>query len=228
MEREAPWTFLPFTSASSTIPTWYRNLPARLNGERDMRVVKGPRLGTNANLKMCVPFLDAIMSGYTLCLTHDLYVEYVDDKQVVNWKIGGDLVTVHLPEQREGVPIPDIYTDTIFKWSNVWGIETPAGYSSFFTHPINRFDLPFLTLSGVVDTDKYNLSVLFPFLLRKDFVGLIERGTPIAQVIPFKRENWTSEWVPELWDKAKHHWWWSNSTAIGWYKKNIWKKKTYN
>jgi hypothetical protein len=46
-------------------------------------------------------------------------------------------------------------------------------------------------MEGVVDTDTYNAPVNFPFVLKNvNFEGLIPAGTPIAQVIPFKREEW--------------------------------------
>ena len=43
----------------------------------------------------------------------------------------------------------------IIKFHNLWIIEAPEGYALFFTHPVNRFDLPFTTLSGLVDCDRY-------------------------------------------------------------------------
>jgi hypothetical protein len=48
-------------------------------------------------------------------------------------------------------------------------------------------------MEGVVDTDTFPLSINFPFFLRSDFSGTIPHGTPIAQVIPFKRDNFVSE-----------------------------------
>ena len=47
-------------------------------------------------------------------------------------------------------------------------------------------------MPGIVDTDTYKASVNFPFVLNEPdtFEGLIPAGTPIAQVIPFKRESW--------------------------------------
>jgi hypothetical protein len=32
-----------------------------------------------------------------------------------------------------------------------------------------------------------------PFFIKEGFSGVIPKGTPIAQVIPFKRESWTSK-----------------------------------
>ena len=43
-------------------------------------------------------------------------------------------------------------------WSNftiLWTIEAPEGYALLFTHPVNRFGLPFTPLTGLVDCDRY-------------------------------------------------------------------------
>jgi hypothetical protein len=49
----------------------------------------------------------------------------------------------------------------------------------------------FTILPGIVDTDTYTASVNFPMVINDpNFEGLIPKGTPIAQVIPFKREDW--------------------------------------
>jgi hypothetical protein len=49
----------------------------------------------------------------------------------------------------------------------------------------------FTILPGIVDTDQYNAPVNFPFVLNDvTYEGLIPAGTPMAQVIPFKRESW--------------------------------------
>jgi hypothetical protein len=91
--------------------------------------------------------------------------------------------------------IPPGYNEQPWKFTSFWGVETPANYSVLFTHPLNRTDLPFITLSGVVETDGYKQPVNFPFLLRADFEGILEAGTPIAQLIPIKREPWKSEFL---------------------------------
>ena len=44
----------------------------------------------------------------------------------------------------------------LIKFHNLWTIEAPEGYSVLFTHPVNRFDLPFTTLTGMVDCDRYH------------------------------------------------------------------------
>jgi hypothetical protein len=53
----------------------------------------------------------------------------------------------------------------------------------------------FTILPGIVDTDQYKAAVNFPFVLNEadKFEGLIPAGTPMAQVIPFKRDSWKME-----------------------------------
>ena len=79
------------------------------------------------------------------------------------------------------------------KWINPWSIQTPKGYSVLFTQPMHRESV-FTIMDGIVDTDSYNAPVNFPFVLNDwSYEGMIPAGTPMAQVIPFKRDSWQME-----------------------------------
>jgi hypothetical protein len=82
----------------------------------------------------------------------------------------------------------------VIKFNNFWTIETPPGYSLLITHPINRHDLPFMTLTGLIDTDLYKDNFInFPARWRDpSFRGVLPKGTPVAQCIPVKRELWSA------------------------------------
>jgi hypothetical protein len=82
----------------------------------------------------------------------------------------------------------------VLKFMNFWTIATPLGYSLLFTHPLNRPELPFTTITGLVDTDTYTDGLVhFPAHWHDaDFNGVLPKGTPVAQCIPVKREKWTS------------------------------------
>jgi hypothetical protein len=107
---------------------------------------------------------------------------------------------------------------------NFWTIQTPAGYSTMFFHPTGYTDLPFMTLSGVVDTDKHGIPINFPFLLKEDFVGVIPRGTPIVQFLPFKRTDWKIEEGPETGPIPLYKY---TNTLSHWYRDNFWTRKNY-
>ena len=83
----------------------------------------------------------------------------------------------------------------MIKFHNLWTVEAPEGYAVLFTHPLNRFDLPFTTLSGLVDCDLYTDNwVHFPaYWHNTGFRGVVPKGTPIAQCILVKRETWTAQ-----------------------------------
>ena len=110
-------------------------------------------------------------------------------KQVTSFEVLGFHKKEQLPEHPDG----EGHRITYPKWHNAWGIETPPGYSCLFIPPVHR-ETPMVALPGVVDTDTYTAPVNFPFVLKDPKMeGLIPAGTPIIQVIPFKRETWQME-----------------------------------
>jgi hypothetical protein len=79
----------------------------------------------------------------------------------------------------------------------------------------------------VVDTDKHPIVINFPFVINKDFSGIIPAGTPIIQAIPFKRDTWDSKVIDE---DASYSYEFGNANQdapLAWYKRKIWNKKTY-
>jgi hypothetical protein len=102
-------------------------------------------------------------------------------------------VDFHDSSQAAGTPFFD-EDRFIIKFNNFWTAETPPGYSLLFTHPINRSDLPFTTLSGLVDCDTFHHSPIhFPARWHDaNFNGTLPKGTPVAQCIPVKREIWNA------------------------------------
>jgi hypothetical protein len=47
--------------------------------------------------------------------------------------------------------------------------------------------------SGIMDTDMWKHAGRIPFFIRKDFEGIIPKGTPFAQIIPISRDDWEKE-----------------------------------
>ncbi len=85
--------------------------------------------------------------------------------------------------------------DVFFKFDNPWFIETPPGYSCLFVPPLNNNDNRFEVLSGIVDTDMHIQRIQFPAVFngwkyKQGYEGTVKKGTPLVQVIPFKRERW--------------------------------------
>jgi hypothetical protein len=219
------------TPAAREIPEWYKKMPLTMDGE-PLRLIDGGK-GVNATVKACPPFMDSITSGYIFKLPCDIEVSKNDDGGLdFNWltDIPG-LVSSHSPDQVPGVTFTGSTHGGALKWKAGWKIITPRGYSTMFVHPLNRLDLPFQTLSGIVETDTYVVATEFPFILNdesiKDYPFIIEKGTPIIQAIPFKRSNWTSEFLKfdEKLDIANRFR--LRSKMFRSYKTQYWKSKRY-
>jgi len=83
----------------------------------------------------------------------------------------------------------------VFKIELPWLIRTKPGYSCLIISPFYHFleNAPFITTyPGIVDTDGLHRPTwVFSVMKNKHFI--IERGTPILQVIPFKQEVFKSD-----------------------------------
>jgi hypothetical protein len=174
--------------ADNHIPLWYKNLESYIGGEKK----PGGNGNTSATIKRCMPVFDAITAGYLLYSPTDIYISQKNGQQWYEWP-SWEIIKFHPVEQAPTHPGNSGHKLVYPKWINPWGIETPKGYSCLFIPPVHR-DSIFSILEGVVDTDKYKAPVNFPFVLKNPkFQGLIPAGTPIAQVIPFKRNTWKME-----------------------------------
>jgi hypothetical protein len=172
--------------ASRLVPDWYKNTQSYTNGERK----PGGDGNTTATIKRCVPVFDAISAGYIIESPADVFVSIKDGQQWFEWSDFG-LIQFHPIEQAP--EHPDKKPFSYPKWINPWAITTPKGYSTLFVQPFHRESV-FTILPGIVDTDQYTAEVNFPFVINDPaFEGLIPKGIPIAQVIPFKRDSWTME-----------------------------------
>lgn len=172
--------------ASRLVPEWYKNTESYINGEKKP-MGKGE---TGATIKRCIPVFDAITAGYIIESPADVYVSNKDGAQWFEWSDLG-LINFHPVEQASLHPLKKPFPYP--KWINPWSIATPKGYSTLFVQPFHRESI-FTILPGIVDTDQYTPPVNFPFVINDPaFQGLIPKGTPIAQVIPFKRDSWTMQ-----------------------------------
>ena len=175
---------------SSLVPDWYKAQQKYTGGKFSV----GSNGNPNHTIKACMPVFDMMTAGYTITLPADVYFD--NENNDIKWST--DLLSCvesHPHQQFDQLEVPDGYRkDVAFKFIQPWIIKTPPGYSTLFIHPTYREDLPFYTLPAIVDTDKHPIMVNFPFLLKENFHGLIQYGTPIAQIIPFKRDDWKAEY----------------------------------
>jgi hypothetical protein len=207
--------------ATSVVPSWYKQIPP----ERGDGTSKTRR---SATVKKCLPFLDAITSGYVFCLPYDLLIEKKDGEVMLRWFTDTDNIEVEQPYRVEGIPNPMGFYPTVWRFNSLPNISTPKGYSCLITHPFNRYDLPFLAMTGVVDTDQGLSTSAIVFYLNEGFEGIIEKGTPLAQILPFKRDDWEHILEkPRTPEEEKAIWFKLTSKIDRSYLRQFWNRKSY-
>ena len=218
VDKEMRKIWPPPRPANHFIPEEYKKLERHKDGNIHL-----------ATVKACVPFLDAMTSGYIIPFDQDYLIDPTEKEFSIT------------PANREKSDIgyhdkvqapKEWYNKTgeyMGKFINKWLITTPPGYSCLFIQPMNRFkEDRFLLISGVVDTDSYINTINFPFiLLKRDKQFLIKKGDPLAQVIPFKRDSWKMS--SDFYFEKKHQ-----ATVnlllsefVDKYKRFFWSKKKY-
>lgn len=180
--------------------------------------------------KACPALMDGFNMGYVLKTPTDImFIQHNNEPYVLIDKEFKEFCGER--EEMYGFYNPHGYHKKHFHWWPNWGIEVEPGYSLLVINPMNRFDLPFLTLSGIIDSDSYTSSGLTPFFLKEGFSGLVPKGTPFAQVIPIKRESWQSEYIyhddKEIYKRFEDTANRFRKPFGGIYKKEIWSKKIY-
>lgn len=211
------------TPAKNHIPEWYKQVPRWKNNE-----IFEFGKGFNITIKHCMPFLDSLTSGYMIVLPNDLYVKNNNGSPFITWN-NADFPPKSRNEVADLNLVPTGHHPTEFTWQTGVANSIPLGYSMLLTHPINRYDLPFTTLTGIVDGGLVMTPTgSIPFYIKDGFEGIIPQGTPIAQLIPFRQENWSSKITKGLTKIAKQHDKKTNSLISGWYKKTFWTRKKYD
>lgn len=217
--------------AYRSVPDWYKSMPNLQEGYTKSGIMDNDSFVPNKTIKSCVPFLDALTAGYVYRLPADLEIKRKEKSISFKWRVEGDMIESHdLNVQAPGLPLaPGNEDGSLLKWNGHWVINTPPGYSLLFTHPLNRHDLPFRTFSGLVDTDIYDAAVSFPF----EWIGpytersILEKGTPIVQIIPIKRDMWKHELEPFDDIRQRRFGFEFASRIVSSYRRQYWQRKAW-
>lgn len=168
--------------AKTALPDWFRKLPAVDASQRSTK-------DSGQTVKRCMPFLDAMATGWVIGLAAGVRLEVSDGGKTVEagWDFDRTMVSNHGAHQvadNPRAPRPPC------KFHNFWTIRTPPGWSCLFVPPLNRPNGVFEIVSGVVDTDRYHSEINFPFFaIGGDGFYQLDKGMPLVQVIPFRRDT---------------------------------------
>jgi hypothetical protein len=182
--------------AKSYYPEWLKKMPNHFTDNHGYEI---PGTATH-----CMPYVDSFVNGYIQELACDVHVRHEGthkdsdgiEHDIIRYRWAGPIAAVGTRAEQFNAPnmFPkfDGYYNTEMHWNSFWEPKTPPGYSTLYHHPSNRPDLPFYTFSGIIDTDRWNITGPVPFIIKEGFVGTIPAGTPIYQMTFIKRNEWHS------------------------------------
>jgi hypothetical protein len=212
------------------VPEWFSS-SSRLWEDDFGNSADHPFGGKVLSFKACPALMDAFVMGYMLKTPCSIYI-YKDYNQLKCKTDLGFEDFCGVRPKMQNFPVPQGYEEDHFHWYPNWMPSLPKGYSALYVNPLNRFDLPFLTVSGVIDNDDMDTPGLMPFFIKKGFEGVIPAGTIYAQIIPFKREDWEIEKVVHTQEAiTERHQGQANKFRVpegGAYKKTVWKRKSFS
>ena len=184
--------------ASSISPDWWKKAKA---GE----LVNGT---VQQTIRACPAMDDWLKSGWILLANRDIHVingiggdDRGSDTLATFDPHGGGYNSNSHPTTQTldafeylggGKPIKDA-----FKMRNPWNIKTPPGYSCFYLDPFLFQNNHFATWQGIIDTDDFNVGMdnaQIIFYPKVDYSFVIPKGTPLCQIIPYKREKWVGSY----------------------------------
>lgn len=181
-------------------PTWWKDASKYTEDAKNYFPTRH-----NSTARSCPAINDAFNFGYTLFFPIDVYIDSTNKNQI-EWEIPIEVkkmevfqdipdtfISFMAGEKSDVYKRGDEFHRVVGKINPLWAIKTQSGYSVWITHPIGRTDLPFKMIDAVMDTDKFPAVFPYSFFIKNNFKGVIKAGTPLMQVIPFKRENFVSE-----------------------------------
>jgi hypothetical protein len=202
--------------AKSVSPDWWKQ----------MKFSEYNRGNLITTIRACPAMDDWLKSGWYLLANRDMIVKNgsitdsdEDDEIYMSTHEFGEGYEHPSPAHPSGqmgyafqyIPDDEAPIRGAFKFRNPWNITTPPGYSCLYLDPFlfqNKF---FATWQGIIDTDKFNANydnaqVIFYPRVGHSFV--IPKGTPLCQIIPYKREEWQATYLTYKsndWTKNRSH-----------------------
>ncbi len=167
----------------------------------------------NKTVRSCPAMQDWLSSGYLILANRDLFVKngvteedsdskfYHTEDTILDGMDSYSSAThphIQMHDAFNYMSTMDAPIKDAFKMSNAWCITTPPGYSCFYLDPFLFQNDYFATFQGIIDTDKFNVNkdnsqiILYP---KVDHSFVITKGTPICQIIPYKREEWVATYT---------------------------------
>ena len=175
--------------ANKFIPKWWSTVPYD-DGHIGIDFVSA------GNVKKCPSFIDYFSKGYVIPMWTDSVIRYDSETLNWEWRTPNSMFSWSFhgnPQYLDFVDHKYLGKETyfVFKIPVPWRFIASPGYSILQLPTFFHFHEDFSVMPGIRDADKYyqvNLQVLVHSDKKEIF---IKRGTPLAHIMPYKREKET-------------------------------------
>jgi hypothetical protein len=188
--------FYPIKPAKECLPPYWKEMPAVIP-TRDYPV---------ETAKKCPGITDWITSGYILSAWTD--IEVIQDSP------GGPRAILHNGRETNSAHPPSQCLNLLdhrshhlgsIKLPDVWMVKTAPGWS-IMVQPLWYWkNQPWEQMPGIMHMDFHSCEINMNMILKTTENFTIAAGTPLCQIIPFKRENVTGVSRAMRIEDAKRH-----------------------
>lgn len=202
--------------AHNFIPDWYSE--ADLHPSEDTPLQK--------SIRACMPAMEALTFGWIIPVPLNISIVQEENGARVEWAdTKFEAMENHPKAQVGGERFP--HNGEVLKFNLPYILRTPEGVSTLFMPPLNRVETRFRPFSGIVDTDEYVNEVNIPSLmLDTEWSGVVEAGTPLVQVVPFKRDEVVNKSETRTMTEQEREWADRTTDAVtasdAYYKEDVW------
>ena len=184
------YEFTQIKSAKHYHPDWYKSVPHKMTGLKDIAGYEPKKINLMKSMKSCPSFSEIWTEAYVLPAPCDLWL-YSDELgargEVANPEHWG--LSVHPRSQYVDFLPKESGIKDLFNFRTHWCIYTPKGYSVRLVPLLYNFDNEWEVPYGVIQTDRvHDLNIQFHYKSKEKEI-LIQQGEPLCYIIPFKRED---------------------------------------
>lgn len=181
-ENWAVRKYSPIRPASEFIPEKFKNLPTV--------VKKGRYQKENIySIKLCPGLQDYIGQGYVIPAWCDIDIQIMQGTPKVTYSDPNLNEALHLPEQMGNFLDTKFPIRTPVKLDNPWVTYSKKDWSILYL-PMHFHENPYFeAVPGVIDQDRAPGKTPLNIMLKTNDDFMIKQGTPLVQMIPFKRQE---------------------------------------
>lgn len=169
------------------LPDWFKNMPANISQNKLRPEVK--------TVKMCPSFSTIFNEGFVLVAPCDILLKFDNKTKRYEWHTPNSKFGLEVHGNEQLIDYVNTDIKMIFKIQMPYYAIVPRGYSFRQIPLIYNFNKDWQVAYGNFKADKVpELTIQIMYTSDKEEI-LIKQGTPLCQMIPYKREKFTMKIV---------------------------------